>query len=69
MKRIINGKNVYKGYLYKGYEIRNHGYYPPDKAVWWEAVSLESGCADFHEHTKRAIKRAIDESFNNGETA
>jgi hypothetical protein len=47
-------------YLYKGYEVRNHGYYPPDKSVWWEAVDLKTGFADYHAHTKRDIKRLID---------
>jgi hypothetical protein len=62
MQRIINGKHIYKGYLYKGYEIRNHGYYPPDKCIWWEAINIETGCADHHAHTKRDIKRLIDTS-------
>lgn len=48
------------GYLYKGYEIINHGYYPPDKCVWWEAVNLNTGCADFHANTKRDIINSID---------
>lgn len=47
MKRISEGN-----YIYKGYEIRNHGYYPPDKCIWWEAINIESRCADFHAKTK-----------------
>lgn len=64
MKRLVNGKYVTKGYEYRGYEIRNHGYYNPDKAVWWEAINKETGCADFHEHTKRALKKSIDRELN-----
>ena len=62
MKRIQNGKFISKGYLYHGYELRNHGYYPPDKKVWWEAVNVETGEADFHAHTLRDLRRLIDES-------
>jgi hypothetical protein len=54
--RIRNGK-----YSYRGFEIINHGYYPPDKCIWWEAVDVKTGCADFHEHTKRDIIKAIDD--------
>ena len=58
MKRIGIGS-----YTYKGYHIRNHGYYPPDKCIWWEAVNLETNDADFHAHTKKHIKKMIDESY------
>lgn len=63
MKRLKEGEGKYigaPGYLYKGFEIINHGYYPPDKCVWWEAVDLKTGCADFHANTKREIKQMID---------
>ena len=63
-RRIGDGKTTAKGYLYRGYEIRNHGYYPPDKCVWWEAVDLKTGCADFHEHTKRDIIKSIDRALD-----
>lgn len=66
-KRIINGKYIYSGYLYRSYEIRNHGYYPPDKCIWWEAVNVSTGEADFHEHTKREIMRMIDLEGENGQ--
>jgi hypothetical protein len=26
-------------YRYKGYLVRNHGYFVPDKCVWWEAIN------------------------------
>lgn len=60
MKRLQNGKWITKGYFYKGYEVRNHGYYPPDKAIWWEAINIETGCGDYHAHTKNQIKYLID---------
>jgi hypothetical protein len=54
-KKIANGK-----YEYKGYAITNHGYYPPDHHVWWEAVNMETGCADYHAQTKKEIMDLID---------
>ena len=60
MKKIRRGK-----YEHQGYEITNHGYYPPDKAVWWEAVNMKTGCADHHAHTKRHIKQMIDDAKEN----
>jgi len=60
MTRIREGKYISNGYLYLGFEIRNHGYYPPDKSHWWEAINLATGCADYHAHTKREIKDLID---------
>jgi hypothetical protein len=55
LKKVRNGK-----YEYKGLEIINHGYYSPERCVWWEAVNVETGCADYHAHSKREIKRLID---------
>lgn len=53
MKKIKgNGVCIQHGYFYRGYEIRNHGYYPPDKCVWWEAIDTKTGQGDFHAHTK-----------------
>ena len=37
------------------YHINNHGYYPPDKCIWWEATNLKTNEADFHEHTKSQL--------------
>lgn len=68
MKRITNGKFISRGYEYRGYEVRNHGYYPPDKCVWWEAVDVNTGQADFHAHTKSQIKNLIDTSLNDTNT-
>ena len=56
MKRIRQGE-----YRYKGYIVRNHGYYPPDGHIWWEAVNIKTGCGDYHATTKREIKKLIDE--------
>ena len=55
MKKI--GPGFYK---YKGYLIRNHGYYPPDQCIWWEATNEITNEADYHEHTKKEIKNVID---------
>jgi len=63
MKRIKNnGKYVSRGYFYGKYEIRNHGYYPPDGCIWWEAINTATGEADFHAHRKIDIKLMIDKS-------
>lgn len=55
MKRIKNGQ-----YLYKGFRIVRHGYYEPEKSVWWEGVNEITGDADYHAHTKRDVKKLID---------
>ncbi len=60
MKRITEGKYISRGYRYLNYEIRNHGYYEPERCVWWEAVNIETGEADFHAHSKREIRLLID---------
>jgi hypothetical protein len=51
--------------FYRGYTIRNHGYYPPDKCIWWEAVNDETGCADFHAHRLKDIIQMINDSLSN----
>ena len=61
MKKVHNGK-----YEYKGFEVINRGYYSSDKRIWWEAVNIETGCADYHAHTKRGIKRLIEIHGNSG---
>ena len=60
IKQIQNGRFIRRGYAYRGYELRNHGYYPPDKCRWWEAINIETGEADFHAHTRRELCRLID---------
>ena len=67
MKNIYKCKRIDSGvYIFtlgkSKYEIRNHGYYPPDRCVWWEAVNLETDEADFHETTKNhLIKTMLNE--------
>jgi hypothetical protein len=61
MKQITNGKHINKGYFYRGYEVRNHGYYSPDRCNWWEAVNVHTGEADHHAKTKYHLKELIDE--------
>lgn len=41
------------------YTVTNHGYYSPDKCIWWEAVNKKTGEADFHEHTKSEIIKSM----------
>lgn len=60
-KRRPDGK-----YEYRGFVIRNHGYYPPDQCVWWEAYNPATGEADYHAKTKREIKILIDEDVARG---
>ena len=51
-------KKISKGiYEYKGYKVSNCGYHHPDHCIWWEAVNLENGCADYHATTKKRNKR------------
>jgi hypothetical protein len=50
------------GGIYKGYRVMNHGYYAPDRCIWWEAQNLETGEADFHAHSLRELRREIDSS-------
>ena len=53
-------KKISKGiYEYKNYRIANCGYHVPDKRIWWEAVNMQTGCADYHETTKKEIIRDI----------
>ena len=60
MKKVKN-KHGFIEYHYRGYRVVNHGYYPPDSCVWWEAVNMKTECADHHAHTKRELKKLIDE--------
>lgn len=53
-----------RGRLYKGYRLVNHGYYPPDRCVWWEAENLKTGEADFRAQTRRQLKEELDASVN-----
>lgn len=63
----MGAKRISMGvYEYKGYKITNYGYYPPDHCIWWEAVNEETGCADYHAHTKKEIIDMIDEDESLG---
>jgi len=54
---------------YRGYRLINHGYYAPDRCVWWEAENLRTGEADFRATTKRQLKEEIDRSIVTGDDA
>lgn len=57
----MKAKKVKSGvYIYKGYVVQNYGYYPPDKCIWWQAVNVETNCADFHANTKKELLFQID---------
>ena len=56
MNRLVRGR------IYKGYRLVNHGYYPPDRCVWWQAENLETNAADFSANTMRELKAQIDSS-------
>ena len=58
MKKIKSGY-----YYYKGYIIINHGYYSPDRCVWWEAINSVTNEADYRAHTKNELKYLIDLEF------
>jgi hypothetical protein len=46
------------------YMIYNHGYYAPDKCIWWEATNLKTNEADFHEHTKWELIRQMQRELS-----
>ena len=50
-------------YKYRGWIVSSVGYYHPQHCVVWEAYDPETGCADFHAFSKKAIKRLIDDSL------
>jgi len=56
----IGQQRIVRGRLYSGYRLINHGYYPPDRCVWWEAENLKTGEADFRATTRRQLKAEID---------
>ena len=51
-------------YKYRGWIIQCVGYYEPERRVVWEGYDPETGCADFHAFSKKAIKRLIDDSLS-----
>ncbi len=65
----MKSKKLSKGnYEYRGYRLHNHGYYEADHCIWWEAVNLKTGCADYHAHTKWELMRYIDEEIDEKDT-
>lgn len=60
----MGAKKISRGiYKYKGYQISNCGYHHPDHCIWWEAVNIDTGCADYHANTKKVIMGLIDKKF------
>ena len=35
----------------------------PDHCIWWEAVDMKTGCADYHATTKKFLMEQIDEDL------
>ena len=33
----------------------------PDHCIWWEAVDMKTGCADYHATTKKFLMKQIDD--------
>lgn len=64
MKKVVDGRFIASGYEYRGYELRNHGYCPADKCIWWEAINKVTGEADFHAHRRCDLKSMIDEALS-----
>lgn len=55
-------KKIQSGiYEYKGYRLVNYGYYPPDHCIWWQAINMETDCADYSRTTKKELMDEIDE--------
>lgn len=60
----MRAKRIHRGtYEYKGYRIYNCGYHHPDHCVWWEAVNMATGCADYHATTKKHLIDIIKKSL------
>lgn len=53
-------------YEYRGYELICIYDYEPDNCDIWEAVDLNTNCADFHASTKRYLKYLIDKRLDKG---
>lgn len=62
-RRISTGKYFVKIGKHE-YDIYNHGYYAPDKCVWWEATNLKTNEADFHEHTKSQLIKTMQRELS-----
>jgi hypothetical protein len=62
-RRISTGKYFVKIGEHE-YEVYNHGYYAPDKCIWWEATNLKTNEADFHEHTKSQLLKTMQRELS-----
>ena len=57
-KRISAGH-----YIYRGFEIRCHGYHSPDQRVVWECTEKDGRSAFGHSYTLREAKLEIDKEI------
>lgn len=65
MKRKHPVKRLKSGhYLYRDYELINLGYHPDDGCVWWQAIDINTNCADFHNNTKRDLINDINDELD-----
>ncbi len=62
-RRVSTGKYFVRIGEYE-YEIYNHGYYAPDKCIWWEATNLKTNEADFHEHSKSQLLKTMQRELS-----
>ena len=62
-RRISSGKYFVKIGEHE-YNIYNHGYYAPDKCVWWEATNLKTNEADFHDHSKSHLIKIMQRELS-----
>ena len=61
MSKKENPQKVAKGrYTYRGYKLRRHGYYQPDKKVVWEAYKEETLDDVLHGYSLHELVRVID---------
>ena len=65
---VVGVPSLVRGRLYGGYRLINHGYYPPDRCVWWEAENIQTGEADFRATTRRQLKAEIDSANSQADT-
>ena len=62
MRAIKISKGLYE---YKGYRISNCGCHEPGHCIWWKAVDMKTGCADYHATTKKFLMEQIDDDLKN----
>jgi hypothetical protein len=54
-QKVASGK-----YEYRGYKLRRHGYYQPEKRVVWEAYKEEALDDVMHGYSLHELVRVID---------